>query len=86
ILASASLVDINQVVAEGNTAVTVTVQLDVPVGFTDTGDVTVEIVDATAGNATSGADYTAFPPTTITFTGPLGAGATLTQDVTVNLL
>ncbi|MDX2077623.1 MAG: choice-of-anchor Q domain-containing protein [bacterium] len=86
ILASASLLGINQVVAEGNTAVTVTVRLVVPAGYTDVGDVVVQITDATSGNATSGADYTTFPPTNVTFTGPLGAGATLTQNVTVNLL
>lgn len=86
IVASASILGINQIVAEGNTAVTATVQLDVPAGFTDTGNVTVQVMDAGVGNAVVGADYAVFPPTTVTFPGPLTAGATYTQTVTVNLL
>lgn len=85
-VATASITEINQLVTEGNTIVNVTVQLAVPAGFSNTGDVTVDIVDAVAGNATSGADYTAFAPTPLTFTGPLTAGATYTQTVTVNVL
>ncbi|HUN08364.1 MAG TPA: choice-of-anchor Q domain-containing protein [Aggregatilineales bacterium] len=85
LVASASILDINQIVTEGNTTVTATVQLDVPTGFSATGDVTVEIVDAATGNATSGTDYAAIPPTTLTFAGPLTAGS-FTQSVTVNIL
>lgn len=86
IVASASLLGINQIVTEGNTTVSITVQLDVPAGFSDTGDVTVEVLDAATGNATSGSDYTAFPATTLTFTGPLVAGATYTQSVNIDIL
>lgn len=90
LVASASILDINQIVTEGNTTVTATVQLDVPTGFSATGDVTVEIVDAATGNAatgnaTSGTDYAAIPPTTLTFAGPLTAGS-FTQTVTVDIL
>ncbi|HRF98645.1 MAG TPA: hypothetical protein PLZ51_25730, partial [Aggregatilineales bacterium] len=55
-------------------------------GFSDAGNVVVQVVDATAGNATSGADYTAFPPTNVTFTGPLTAGTSYTQTVNVAIL
>ena len=87
IVASASIVGINQVITEGATTVNVTVQLDVPAGFSDMGDVVVQITDAMTGNATSGADYTAFPATNITFAGPLTTGTyTNTVSVIVNIL
>lgn len=85
IVASASILGINQIVNEGNTALNITVQLDVPPGFSDTGDVIVGIVDATTGNATIGTDYTVFAPTNVPFAGPLTTG-TYTQTVTVNIL
>lgn len=86
VMAEASLLGINQVVTEANTPVTVTVQLVVPVGMSIIGNIDVEVVDAATGNAISGTDYTAFPPTTVTFAGPLLAGNTYTQNVVVNLL
>ncbi|MCL4254938.1 MAG: hypothetical protein KJ043_14335, partial [Anaerolineae bacterium] len=82
IVASASILGINQIVNEGNTTLTIMVQLDVPPGFSNMGDVVVGVVDATTGNATSGNDYTAFAPTNVTFTGPLVAGTSYTQTVT----
>lgn len=86
LVASASILGINQIVTEANTTLSITVQLDVPPGFSNTGNVTVGIVDATTGNATSGTDYTVFPPTNVTFTGPLIAGTSYTQTVTVSVL
>ncbi|MBK8033334.1 MAG: DUF11 domain-containing protein [Chloroflexi bacterium] len=86
VVASASLPDINQIVTEDATGISVNVQLDVPAGFSSPDPITVEIVDAASGNATSGSDYAAFAPTTVTFAGPLTAGTTYIQTVTVNLL
>jgi len=87
IVASASIVGINQVITEGATTVNVTVQLDVPAGFSDMGDVVVQITDAMIGNAASGADYTAFPTTNVTFAGPLTTGTyTNTVSVIVSIL
>ncbi len=79
VVASASLPDINQIVTEDTTGVSVTVQLDVPAGFSSPDSVTVEVVDAASGNATSGSDYGAFAPTTVTFAGPLTANTTFTS-------
>src|SRR6185436_8799369 len=46
-----------------------------------TEDVTVEVVDAGTGTATSGADYTAFAPQTITFLTGAVEGATQTVQL-----
>ncbi len=86
VVARASLPDINQIVTEDAIGINVTVQLDVPAGFTSPDPVTVQIVDAASGNATSGSDYAAFAPTTVTFAGPLTANTTYAQTVTVNVL
>ncbi|MEL6408552.1 MAG: choice-of-anchor Q domain-containing protein [Chloroflexota bacterium] len=84
--ATASILGIVQVQDEDAGTFTATVELVVPAGFTDTADVDVTISDAGVGNATSGADYTAFAPTTLTFAGPLTGGTTLTQTVNITLI
>ncbi len=84
--AEASILGINQVVDEGNTTVQATVQLDVPAEFSDSGDITVTVSDAGVADATSGADYTAFSPVTLTFSGPLTPGSTPQQSVSVSIL
>ena len=85
VTARASILGMNQIVTEDAITLNLTVQLDVPAGFSDTNDVTVEIVDAASGNAASGADYAVFPATIVTFTGPLTPG-TYTQAIAVDVL
>lgn len=67
-------------VNESNTTVTVNVTMDIAPAST----VNVNITDALLGTATSGADYTAFTPTTLTFT-PAEVYPN-TKSVTVSIL
>ena len=68
--------------SEGSVTVSVTVRLTLS-GEPLAQDVTVEVVDAGTGAATSGVDYTAFPPTMITFPAGSVNGALSTVQISV---
>lgn len=69
--------------AESGGLATVTVVLTTPLPATIT-ELTVDVVDAGTGSATSGSDYAAFAPQRVTF--PVGSLNGATQNVTVTAL
>ena len=69
--------------AESGGVTTVTVRLSAP-GAGTADAVTVDVVDAASGTATSGTDYAAFAPQRVTF--PAGSANGATQDVALSCL